>query len=73
MPPTRLIYPPSANEQDFEELCLQLLRVHFNKPTSNCMVTVERASGVDSFDPSSERPTPSRGAHRDSEGSLIQT
>ena|SRR5215216_1840015 len=57
MPPIPLIYPPPANEQDFEELCLQLLRVHFNRPHLELYGhRGESQDGVDIFDPSSERP-----------------
>ena len=57
VPPIRLIYPVPANEQDFEELCLQLLRVHCNRPHLELYGhRGESQSGVDIFDPSGERP-----------------
>ncbi len=58
MPPTRLTYPPPANEQDFEELCLQLLRVHCNRRQLELYAhRGESQAGVDIFDPSGQRPT----------------
>ncbi len=57
MPPIRLTYPPPVNEQDFEELCLQLLRVHCSRPQLELYAhRGEGQSGVDVFDPSAERP-----------------
>lgn len=57
VPPIRLIHPAPANEQDFEELCLLLLRVHCNRPTLELYGhRGESQSGVDIFDPSGERP-----------------
>lgn len=57
MPPIRLTYSPPANEQDFEELCLQLLRVHCNRPHLELYGhRGESQFGVDIFDPSGKRP-----------------
>ena len=58
MAPIRLNYPPPANEQDFEELCLQLLRVHCDRPQLEFYAhRGESQEGVDIFDPSGARPT----------------
>ncbi len=57
MPPIRVTYPPPANEQDFEELCLQILRVHYNRPQLELYGhRGESQSGVDIFDPSGIQP-----------------
>lgn len=57
MAPVSLNYPPPANEQDFEELCLQLLRVHCDRPQLELYAhRGESQEGVDIFDPSGQRP-----------------
>jgi len=57
MPPIRLTYPPPANEQDFEELCLHLLRVYCNRPQLELYAhRGESQAGVDIFDPSGQQP-----------------
>jgi len=54
----RLNYPPPANEQDFEELCLQLLRVHCDRPHLELYAQRgESQAGVDIFDPIGQPPT----------------
>ena len=58
MVPVRLNYPLPANEQDFEELCLQLLRVHCKRPQLELYAhRGESQAGVDIFDPSGAQPT----------------
>jgi hypothetical protein len=53
----KLTYPPPANEQDFEELCLQVLRTHYDRPHLELYAhRGEKQYGVDIFDPSGQRP-----------------
>ncbi len=57
MATVRLDYPPPANEQDFEELCLQLLRVRCDRPQLELYAhRGESQAGVDIFDPTGWQP-----------------